>query len=187
MATYSVYKETALPATLEANAIYLITASGNTDYLEVYVANQAGDATRRLPTEADIQALINLQVDAVNNVRVADDITDRDALTGLPTNVKVIVIDATDDPSVDSGGAEYVSTDGGTTWTKTSESESMDAVLNWSNIVGGPTSSPANIDDAVTKRHVHANKTELDKISEDADGHATYAGDALVITGSINW
>jgi hypothetical protein len=42
----------------------------------------------------------------------------------------------------------------------------MDVVLQWANIQGRPTSTPAELDDAVAKVHVHANKLTIDKISE---------------------
>lgn len=43
----------------------------------------------------------------------------------------------------------------------------MDLILSWNNINGRPTSAVADIDDAVTKRHTHANKALLDKVGED--------------------
>ena len=43
----------------------------------------------------------------------------------------------------------------------------------WSVITGKPSSTVANIDDAVNKRHAHANKAQLDKVGE-ADGVMTY-------------
>lgn len=52
------------------------------------------------------------------------------------------------------------------TWDKVSEYESMDVVLQWANIQGRPTSTPAELDDAVAKVHVHANKLTIDKITE---------------------
>ena len=54
-------------------------------------------------------------------------------------------------------------TEGG--WTKVAESESLDVVVNWANIVGKPESSVALIDDAVSKRHTHNNReTVLEKL-----------------------
>jgi hypothetical protein len=49
--------------------------------------------------------------------------------------------------------------------------------LQWSDILGKPTSSVADIDDAVTKRHTHSNKTQLDLISENGtSGNLEYDG-----------
>jgi hypothetical protein len=77
--------------------------------------------------------------------------------------------------TVASGGATYLYNHATTTWLKVSEAESMDVVLQWANIQGGPASSPTTIDDAVTKRHAHTNKTQLDQLGE-ASGELTYNG-----------
>lgn len=53
----------------------------------------------------------------------------------------------------------------------------LDLQLTWNNITGRPSSSPADIDDAVAKRHTHSNLTQLNKISEDANGFLTYNND----------
>ena len=55
----------------------------------------------------------------------------------------------------------------------------MDVVLDWDDLVNGPTSSAAQIDDAVSKAHSHANKAQLDKIGEDGNGNMTYDGAAV--------
>jgi len=51
----------------------------------------------------------------------------------------------------------------------------MDVVLTWANLQNKPSSAVGDIDDAVTKRHTHSNKTELDKIGE-SNGNFTYNG-----------
>jgi hypothetical protein len=48
--------------------------------------------------------------------------------------------------------------------------------LNWSGLQGKPNSAVADIDDAVTKKHSHPNKTQLDLIGQDAQGNFTYNG-----------
>ena len=50
-------------------------------------------------------------------------------------------------------------------------------VLQWANIQGRPTSTAAEIDDAVSKRHSHANMVTLDKVGEDAGGLLQFNGD----------
>lgn len=100
-------------------------------------------------------------------IRVVANIAARDALEpyeGLRVHVK----DASADPTVGEGWAEYLSD--GTSWTKTAESESIDVVQQWSDIQGKPTSSVANIDDAVSERHSHSNKTTLDAITSAGSG-----------------
>ena len=114
------------------------------------------------------------------------DISARDALTGLADGAKVFVEDAIGDPLVAAGWAIYryraateaVGTEGedgyvpavAAGWTKVAEGESLDIIHEWANIQNRPASAVADIDDAVTKRHDHANKADcLDKLSV-ADG-----------------
>jgi len=182
MAAFQIFKETALPGTLVANAIYLITHPANANYLEIYVTDNAGTATRRIPTESDIQALINSSITALAAVEVVADIASRDALA--PTvNTQVMVLDASADPTVTSGAATYIWDNANSSWEKISEAESMDVALDWNNIINGPSSSAAAIDAAVAATHTHANLTELNKIGEDGDGDLTYSGQNVVMRG----
>lgn len=185
MATVNIFKETAVPATWVANSIYFITSS-DPNYVEMWVTNAAGDASRRIPRKEDIESLIATAVNSLGTVEVVADIAARDALS-LTTNTKVWVKDASGDPTVTSGGAEYIWEQSAGTFTKTSEFESMDVVLDWANLANKPTSSVAAIDQAVTKSHEHTNKTQLDKIGEDGDGDPTYATKNFVMTTSLNW
>ncbi len=186
MTTYALYKETAVPGTMQPNAIYFIAPTGSPDLLEIYVTNSAGNAERHTHTNAEIQAMIDASVSALGSgAAIVDDIAARDALT--PANgSQVYVIDASGDPTVSSGGATYIYRSSNTTWIKQSESESLDVALTWASITGGPSSTPAQIDQAVTDRHTHANKTQLDNI-DDSSGNMTYSGSTLVKTGSLSW
>lgn len=173
MAKIKIAKVTAVPGTLVADTIYMVTTGA--DKLEVYMTNSAGTLARRVLNEADIQALIDASVSGISGIEVVDDITARDALS--PTsNTQVLVLDATDDGTVDSGAATYVYRLSNTTWYKISEAESLDFVLDWDNLVNGPSSSAAQIDSAVTNAHTHANKTQLDLLGQDGDGDLTYNG-----------
>lgn len=110
-------------------------------------------------------------------MRIAQTIAERDGLTGVNPGDQVLVIDASDDESVDSGSAKYLfMTDG--TWLKTGESESMDIIHAWENITGGPSSEPAQIDLAVARQHSHDNQDTLSRISE-LDGSLAYKGKAV--------
>lgn len=53
-------------------------------------------------------------------------------------------------------------------WQKIAEKESIDVALEWSAINNRPNSSVADIDDAVSKKHEHANKSTLDLITYDS-------------------
>ncbi len=67
--------------------------------------------------------------------KVVADITARDALTP-EEGLIAYVVDATGDSTVTSGGASYIYD--GSNWIKISEFESMDAVINWTDIQGKP-------------------------------------------------
>lgn len=112
-------------------------------------------------------------------IRVVANIAARDALSqyeGLRVHVK----DASADSTVGEGWAEYLSD--GTSWTKTAESESIDVVQKWADIQGKPTSSVANIDDAVSERHSHSNKTTLDAITSAGSGSIITAAERTKLT-----
>lgn len=83
-------------------------------------------------------------------IKVVNNIAARDALTkyeGLRVHVK----DATADPNVTTGWAEYLWD--GTNWILVAELESINVVYTWDNIQGKPTSSPTAIDQAVQNSH----------------------------------
>jgi len=142
---------------------------------------------KRVINEADVQALIDTSISGLGSIEIVDDITARNALN--PTaNIQVFVIDASDDTTVTSGGATYIYRLSTTSWIKISESESLDLVLSWANLTGKPSSSVTDIDNAVSLRHTHANKSELDKIGEDVNGNLTYNGALPVIEWtSVGW
>lgn len=176
MSTFKIYRETALPGTLQPYSVYLIAPASDPTLVEVVVTNSDATANRHVINKADIQSMIDTSMAAAgaNDLAIVADIPARDALA--PTgNLYAYVTDATGDATVTSGGATYLYNHATTTWLKVSEAESMDVVLQWANIQGGPSSTPANIDDAVTKRHTHANATQLGKIDE-AGGEMTYGG-----------
>lgn len=179
MAILKTYKETALPATLEANAIYFIApTNAATDYIECYVTGTNATAVRHMPTKQEIQALINTAITANNELTIVADITARDALAPTRT-MAVYVQNATGDNTVSTGGAYYLYNTASSTWIKTAEAESMDVVTTWSSIQGKPNSSPTQIDQAVSAMHSHSNKTQLDKIGEDAVGQLTYGNNPV--------
>ena len=168
-------KVNVLPVTFEPSTIYLVKDADEA-FAKMFISNAAGTAVRRLPNRDDIQTMVNQAVAGTSHLHVVADIAGRDALA--PTVVtQSLVIDATADTSVLSGAATYVFNPTDSSWTKISEHESMDVVLQWANIQGRPTSTAAEIDDAVSKRHSHANLVSLDKVGEDAGGLLQFNGD----------
>jgi len=152
-----------------------ITSSNVTNALGYTPENTANKGIPNGYASLDSNGLIPVsQVPSTfREIRVVDDIDARDALSpyeGLRVHVK----DASADSTVGEGWAEYLFD--GTSWIKTAESESIDVVQQWADIQGKPTSSVANIDDAVSKRHSHGNKAILDAI--------TSAGSGSIITAA---
>ena len=168
------YKLTAVPTTWVADALYAITNATDTALVELYVTSSTG-VPRHVINKAEIQTLITNAISANTQIKIVANIAARDALAPT-TTTNVYVIDATADTTVTSGGATYLYNPATSAWIKISEAESLDLVLQWANIQGKPTSTPAQIDSAVSNSHTHANKTQIDKIGEDANGDLTYNG-----------
>lgn len=172
------FKETSVPSQPKPNSVYAIKRP-DSNYVELYVTTKTGEM-QRLINESDVNNIINSKFAAAGSTTVVDDITARNALQNVVSGAQVYVVNASGDTSVKSGGAMYIYN--GTTWIKTSETESMDVVLQWSGIVGAPTSTPTAIDNAVQASHTHANKSTLDKFSEN-DGRLVFDGKSL----STDW
>lgn len=174
MAFIQIARVNALPATLEANTLYMVK-SATTGLMEMVVTGTTNSEVRHLINESEIQTMINNSVSAFSNIRLVADITARDALV-LDHNSIVLVANATGDATVSTGAALYFYDVTGNSYTKISEYESMDVVLDWSAIQNKPTSSVADIDDAVARKHSHANIATLDLLTQDANGNLLVNG-----------
>jgi hypothetical protein len=183
MALVKFFKVLALPGVLEANAFYLVE---NGNFCESYLTDDAATA-KSIGNSAMIAAvagpLIAAQLAAMNRVEIVADIAARNALASADYNQLVLVLNATGDATVAAGAASYVFRNSDNSWIKVSEYEGMDVALTWAAITGKPASAVALIDDAVNKRHDHANKAALDKIGDNA-GSMTYDGQPV---GATNW
>jgi len=161
-------KVASLPATYEGSTMYMVADSVNAALFEMYLSSADGTTVRHLLNKSEIQTMINTSVAGsiagMGTMSVVTDIAARDALN--PATVSLaLVLNATADTSVTNGAATYVYNTTTSAWIKIAEYESLDVVLQWSNIVGRPTSTPAQIDAAVTGNHNHGNKPVLDGLS----------------------
>ena len=171
-----------LPVTYTASTLYMVKGA-EAGLFDLYMSTNDGAAVRHIISKTEINTMIMNALAGFNTVQVVADITARNALS--PTvNTQVMVLDATGDTTVAAGAATYVYDVATTTWYKISETESMDVVLAWANITGKPTSAVADIDDAVAKRHSHANKAILDNIG-DTDGFLTYSGTIVGLVAMV--
>ena len=176
MADFVILKETAVPSQLTPNSVILVAPPGKPGYMEIYVVDNAGTATRKVMDDTRVQAMIDAAVaSAASGLTVVATIAARNALTPNKA-IEVLVTDATGDPSVGSGWARYVWMVSTSTWLKLAEGESQDLILSWAALQNKPTSTVAAIDDAVNKRHSHTNITQLNKITEDGEGKLLYNG-----------
>ena len=165
MAILKIEKVNTLPGVYTASTLYMVKNATNVNLFDLYLSTSDGSSVRHIISEGDIDSKINNALAAMNTALVVADITERDALT-LNTVTTVLVLNATGDPTVEVGGATYIYNPATTTFYKIAEHQTIDAVINWTDIVGRPTSSPAAIDSAVTNSHTHTNKSLLDGLSE---------------------
>lgn len=86
-------------------------------------------------------------------------------------------IDLTDTP------ASYTGHNGKVLTVDATNNKIVFSELDWSAIKNKPASTVADIQDAVTKRHSHTNKSVLDKFSEDSSGNPQYNNKAI----GMNW
>ncbi len=173
------YAVSALPGTLEPDSFYYVA---NGSVAESYLTDKLGNA-KSVGNTVMINQLITAALASWegggSSMPIVADIAARDALFAAATeNTLALVIDASADPTVTAGSALYAYDFGTTTVYKMAEYESMDLVIQWASIQGRPSSSVAQIDDAVGKAHQHANKTVLDKFTE-ASGELLYGGEGI--------
>jgi hypothetical protein len=187
MAKMSFQQVIELPATLTPNTTYFLK-SATTGLMEIHVSNSDGTDTLHVINRDEINNMISTAVTGSTAIKAVININDRNATT-LPTSGFVMVKDATGDATVNSGAALYfydadmTLTDIQTNadrFSKIAEYESLDIQLTWEALQHKPTSSVDDIDDAVTKRHSHANLTQLNLITERDDGEFLYNGQLTV-------
>jgi len=174
MATLKIRKVTALPGTLEPSCIYMVSTL-DPNIMDIYLSTSDGTSARHIVSKAEIQSMITSSLASFSTIEVYADIPARDAAAVHTVVTHAMVLDASADATVMAGAATYIYDPATSTWYKISEAESMDVVLNWSSIVGKPLSLSSDIDDAVAKRHIHANKTTLDALTDNA-GSLMYNG-----------
>lgn len=188
MAQVNFHKVSSLPGTLVADSFYLVS---NETYAEAYLTDQNGTA-KMIGNSTMTNALIDAKLADFNNMKIVDDIAARDALAStLERNIIVLVLDASADPEVSSGGALYafsVDTEDFTgDFFLLVAFEDLDISLHWDNIDGTPTSTPAQIDTAVGNAHTHSNKAVLDDFALD-EGELEYDGTRVITKWATkNW
>lgn len=185
MANLNITVVNALPATLEPKTMYLV-ASATPGLFDIVVSTKDGLSSKTLLTEQMVDTKITDAISSItgnNSIQVVADIAARDALSLNDAPTIVWVIDASADTTVTSGAASYI-WDGGAFY-KLTEFESMDVVLDWANIQNGPSSTPEDIDSAVSFAHAHENAGVLNSLGE-SDGYLTYNGSLIGETNTVD-
>ena len=182
-----IVRVSALPDPLVASTLYLVK---NGTELTITVTGTDAAVVAKTVTSSDISAAVASAISALDlqpGVQYAADIAARDALE-LTKNSIVFVADATGDATVTAGSASYFYELATDSYTKVSELESLDVTVDWDDLTGKPSSTAAQIDDAVSKTHSHANKATLDKLGE-SGGALTFDGNPVgtVQEGAHAW
>ena len=149
----TINKVTALPATLESSSLYFVLQNSTDTFSEAYITDINGVAKGIGNTAfitAVATAVFNQQNASNNAFEIAPDIASRDALAAnFSGNRLVLVTNASDDTTVNTGSALYSWDQSTGTFDKLTEFESLDVVITWASITDGPTSTPAMVDAAV--------------------------------------
>lgn len=176
--------ETAL-ATLRAGgaveiASLLWQSSGGKTYI-IYPRTVAqnvdmGDGS----TALDRIAVLERALAGNTTTTIVENIAERDLIASKIPGDRCVVLDATADPTVEQGGAEYIwmpaKGDEAPYWRKLTEDESQDVILQWESIIGKPAQPVAKIDEAALLAHEHDNKSLLDSLDKDENGRLTIGG-----------
>lgn len=64
MSTFKIFKETAMPAVIEPNSMYVISVPDNQDLLEIFVSNNQGTLARHVINKSEIETMIEVFVSA---------------------------------------------------------------------------------------------------------------------------
>lgn len=186
MTNLAVKTVTSLPGVVDSSTLYFVR-SAESPFMDIYLTNLDGSEARHVISKTEIQSMISAGLAGLNNIVVVNNIAARDALTPS-TNVMVLVLDASADSTVTTGSALYVYRFSDTSWNKVSEFESMDVDLLWANIQNKPTSTVGDIDDAVSKKHAHANSAVLALLGQDGNGQLTYNGINIgLVLATADW
>lgn len=179
MSTLKINRVLALPEILEAHSLYIVK-SNQSGIAELVFTTEQAEPLKVIDT-AFVETMIAGVVTKASSIEVVNTITDRDALV-LENDATVYVLDATEDPSINSGSALYLYKKDAEAYTLVSGTGTASVDFDWNNLTGRPTSTAAAIDNAVENSHTHANSEALNEI-QDIEGVLHYKG--LPISSSI--
>ena len=186
MSKFTIMRVTSLPSTITPSTMYILKQP-TSQVAEVYFSNNNGSQLVPGITEQFItDKFASLLATGMGEIQIVETINDRNRVT-KNGNSLIIVIDATGDEFGSTGTVLYLYRAINSSYFRVSVFDgSGDGVSSggggaggpvwWGSILGKPSSTPVQIDDAVSKAHTHSNQTTLDRIGVTADGVLTVDG-----------
>ena len=178
-----------LPAFPVANAMYIVKDKTRPDKANVVFTGKTTQDSASLLTFDDIDTIV---VDKITEalqtnqgIRVYQ--TYDDMMGVVPEiNIFAYVRDNTGGPGDPAGPASYIYEKAQDTWIPISTGS---ATVAWDSILGRPTATPSQIDQAVSMAHSHPNQAVLDKLSSNPEGLLTFDGQAVsnVVLTTTDW
>lgn len=175
-----------VPTVREANTMYIVKAPGA---LEADLVFTGSDPTIEASTisRAAINTIVGDKVDASTSIYFQP--TYAQMLANPPkANALIYVADTTGDPTAVTPTRVYLyqsvirqfmgfpNSGGGGTGT-----------VSWDAVLGRPTATPAQIDQAVAQSHAHANQQTLNQLGENAQQKLTFRGTVVDTPASVTF
>lgn len=166
-----------LPAEPTPNTMYIIRPSDGEFVSVVFTGFDPSDPAR-LMTVDDVSSVVESAIEqaATESAEVffVDNITAMWALAPMGNAIAYVADTSGDPTAVNAKGAYIYHREAGLWVAMPSGADE----IKWTDIVGRPNSTAAQIDAAVQASHTHSNKSVLDRIS-DVDGTLKYRGVAV--------
>jgi hypothetical protein len=187
------FKVENLPNQFEPDSFYYIEME-NGLHADSIITNSQGSARSIGVSLIDSRVMSALTTLSVAQAHVVPNIAAMgEYLLMADTNKLVLVMDASADPEVGAAVAalyvyEHNGDEPGHGQVHLVPGFSgVNVTLAWSNIAGRPTSTPTQIDAAVSASHNHANAAVLNALGENVSGNLTYKGNEIVGGGGLQW
>ena len=156
---------------LDANGEYANKTAFQTHEGDSSLHKTSGDTSKlaNLAANADSTYATKAELAGATEVYVVADITERDNLSGMVRGAQAWVRDPSDDTSLTKEGTAVYIWDG-TAWNFAHQfTEDFEVIHDWGDVINKPAvledANLPDLEEAVTNRHTHSNKTLLDTLS----------------------
>lgn len=182
-----------LPSTTSAPAVVVVTGEdgkisetffpagiGGIGYVAENIVNK-GLANGYASLDGEGKVPLTQLPDLGSKAVIVDDIDARDAITPLEEGIRAFVLDASADPTVNAGAAEYIYHND--VWVKILEIESMDIAISTIPGLSDALASKSPTDHTHTELHTHTNKADVLDLFAVEEGTGTLLFDGSPIEG----